>query len=330
MNDFNKTIDGGFLQSEHWQRFQQSLGRKVVKVEKEAGQALMIEHRLPLVGGYFFVPRGPIFVEDKKEQEMKDLIMGMMTAAKEYKVGWVRIEPQSLTEWKLIKRGLAGKYWLKKSKKDHQPAQTLMLNLQESEEKLLLQMKQKTRYNIRLAQKRGVEIFVFRLDKDVDNFCDLVQETAKRDRVVAHPRSYYKKMVQAIPEQALKIYFAKFQGKIIAAALVTYCGNVATYQHGASANQHRNVMAPYLLQWTAISEAKKQGYRRYDFGGLSVDEKGESQKKSWQGITKFKLGFCPQGGLVNFPGCYDIIINRNKYFLYRLLQGIKDLKRKLK
>lgn len=326
-NNENNT-DGGFLQSGHWMNFQKAVGRKVKMVENEGGRALMVEYQLPVVGGYFFVPRGPIIAGQCSKTGMKSLVEKMVSAAKEARCGWIRVEPQNDNDWQAVKNCLEADFSIVKSKKNHEPPQTLMLDLSRTEDELLSAMKPKTRYNIRLAEKRGVEIITSRRAEDIEIFCDMVEETARRDRVIAHPRSYYIKMLETIPDEALRLYLARFGEKIIAGGLISFAGGVATYQHGASSNEHRNVMAPYLLQWQAIKDAKNQGNLKYDFGGLRLEEKKEST--SWKGITRFKIGFCPQGGVVNFPGCYDIIINRKKYWLYRGLQAVKDTKKYIK
>ena len=149
---------------------------------------------------------------------------------------------------------------------------------------------------------------------------------AARQGIVAHPEEYYRKMIETLPEEMLKIYVAEFEGKIIAANLVLFFENTATYLHGASSNDNRNVMAPFLLQWQAILEAKERGCTRYDFGGI----KTVNSDNSWEGITNFKLGFSPNTKSIEFPGSYDIIINPRKYAVYRGLQRAKAFAVKFK
>ena len=115
----------------------------------------------------------------------------------------------------------------------------------------------------------------------------------------------------------LKIYVAEYDGNIIAANLILFFGDAATYLHGASGNEYRNVMAPYLLQWQAILDAKKAGYLKYDFGGVKMSG-------GWEGITKFKLGFSLNTKPVVFPGSYDIMIAPFRYWIYRGIQKIKS------
>jgi lipid II:glycine glycyltransferase (peptidoglycan interpeptide bridge formation enzyme) len=98
--------------------------------------------------------------------------------------------------------------------------------------------------------------------------------------------------------------------------------------HGASGNEHRNVMAPHILHWQAILDAKERGCRFYDFGGVKISNKEQAaigKSNSWEGITRFKLGFSQKTKPVVFPGSYDIVINQWRYWLYRTLQYIKAL-----
>lgn len=203
-----------------------------------------------------------------------------------------------------------------------QPKEILIVGISGSEEDLLAGMKQKTRYNVRLAEKKGVTVFASREEKYIEEFLRLVKVTAQRDKITAHPENYYRKMFEAIPQDVLKLYVAEYQGKIIAANLVLFFGRTATYLHGASDNIHREVMAPYLLQWQAMLDAKKAGYTQYDLGGVKT---GDARGKSWEGISRFKTGFAPDIEPTRFPGCYDIIIKPGRYNLYRTLQKLRRI-----
>ncbi len=332
--------DGGFLQSSYWQKFQERVGRKThdISASDENGElvawANIIEHTLPIVGKYFYVPRGPIIIQNSKfkiqnyKAKFKSFLDNLIKLADENSISWVRIEPASDEMLKFLRSNLKN-IKIKKSAVDMQPREILMLDISGSEEKILGEMKQKTRYNIRLAEKKGVKIFVSGEEKYIREFLRLIKITAKRDKITTHPDDYYRKMLEVIPSDILKLYVAEYEGKIIAANLVVFFGKTATYLHGASDNEHRNVMAPYLLQWQAIQDAKYAGCEKYDLGGvkkphpnpLLIKERGNS----WAGITKFKTGFVPNTKPVQFPGCYDIVLNPAKYNLYRILQKIKRI-----
>lgn len=313
-----------FLQSEEWRKFQESTGKRTSKVSSDEFWANIIEHKLPIVGKYFYIPKGPVVGIRNHETRIINELIGL---AKKESAGWIRIEPADEEILAKIKRTLCilghKVSKIKKAPHDMQPREILVIDIMKPEEQLLNEMKPKTRYNMRLAEKKGVKILSESraLGKQYfEEFLRLIKITCKRDGIVPHPENYYRKMVEIIPEDNLKLYAAEYQGKIIAANLVIFYGNTATYLHGASDNEHRNVMAPYLLQWRQIQDAKKAGYTKYNFGGVKTNS-----HSSWAGITKFKTGFSPNTKTTEFPGSYDIIINSFKYKIYRFLQKIKNI-----
>lgn len=315
---------GEFLQSRNWLKFQASVGRKVFCIESEFFLANIIEHSLPIAGRYFYIPRGPIF---NQNQIFKDTIskktQELIGLARENGVGWIRIEPETKEILDVIRESMRCN--IVKAPHDMQPKEIFVVDIAKSEEELLAMMKSKTRYNIRLAEKKDITI----IDAEggerseyLDEFLRLTGIMAKRNGIVAHPESYYQKMLEIIPGDILKLYVAQYQGKIIAANLVVFFENRCIYLHGASDDEYRNVMAPYLLQWRQIADAKKAGFVKYDFGGVKIDVLGG---KSWEGVTKFKTGFSPKTKATIFPGSYDIIIDRKRYWTYRILQKMKDI-----
>jgi len=342
--------DGGFLQSEYWRKFQESYGRKTHSISANDDQsepiafANIITHSLPAVGNYFYIPRGPVVqIPNSKHQipnkfqipnsKFQNFLKNLVNLAKEDNISWIRVEPNSKEELVLIRENLPSRVKIKKASVNIQPEEILMLDIAKSEEEeLLAQMKQKTRYNIRLAVKRGVKIISNIQypvpNKYIDEFLRLIKITSERDKITPHPENYYRKMFEVIPPEILKLYVAEYQGKIIAANLVLFFGRTATYMHGASDNIHREVMAPYLLQWQAMRDAKKAGCEKYDLGGVRTKKNLKSKiqnPNSWTGITRFKIGFAPNTEPIRFPGCYDIILRPVKYNLYRGLQKIKRL-----
>jgi lipid II:glycine glycyltransferase (peptidoglycan interpeptide bridge formation enzyme) len=210
---------------------------------------------------------------------------------------------------------------------DIQPSKTIMLDLSKSEEVLLATMHQKTRYNIRLAEKKGVTINNSPLERGaepgeagcvkVDGFEDfwrLMEKTSGRDGFTSHQKDYYEKLLQTAPEK-FKLFTAVYQDKIIAAGIFSFFGDTTTYLFGASDNEQRGVMAPYLLQWEIIKKAKAAGCKYYDFFG--VDE------KKWPGVTRFKHGF--SGEEIKYPGTFDVIFNKPSYQIYKILRTTRRL-----
>ena len=309
--------DGGFLQSDWWKRFQSSVGRKTLNIKGENFWANIIEHKLPLVGKYFYIPRGNIF--KIKDKDVRNYFDNLVILARENGAGWIRIEPASQEVLKITEKNVS--LPIVKAPHEMQPKELFIIDCTKSEEKLLAGMKPKTRYNIRLAEKKGVEIVVSKEKKYVDRFCELVEITSKRQGIKSHPKTHYQKMLEIIPEENIKLYNAEFEGKIIASNIVLFFENTVTYLHGASDDQYRNVMAPYLLQWRQIQDAKRFGAEGYDFGGVKTG----TADNNWAGITKFKQGFSPATATIEFPGAYDIIVNPLKYKAYLILRKLKSL-----
>jgi len=205
-----------------------------------------------------------------------------------------------------------------------QPKEILVIDIAKPEEELLAQMKAKTRYNIRLAIRNPqLTTRISSSKEDIDEFLRLIKITSQRNKITAHPESYYRKMMEVIPKDILRLYIAEFEGKTIVTNVVIHYGNTATYLHGASDDKYKNVMAPYLLQWKQIQDATSAGCAGYDFGGVKTEASKIKNLSDWTGITRFKIGFSPQTKPIEFPGSYDIVINRKKYYLYAIIQGIR-------
>jgi len=322
----DNSFEKNFLQSEQWRKFQESVGRKTFHLENDNFRANIILHTLPLVGRYFYLPRGPIMSCIMKHEAFSKQIQELIKLAKENKAGWIRIEPENEKILNLIKKNI--KYKTIKAPHDMQPKETFVIDIAKSEEEILAGMKSKTRYNIKLAEKKEVRIKKQEAGGEyVEDFLRLSKIMAERQGIVIHDESYYRKMFEVIPNAILKLYVAEYKGVIIVANIVIFYGDTCIYLHGASDDKYKNLMAPYLLQWQAIKDAKAVGYAKYDFGGVKIRSKNKearSKKNSWEGITRFKLGFSPNTETVEYPGCYDIIINQKKYWLYRTIQKIKS------
>jgi len=321
-NEFLIHNGGSFLQSFEWGEFQRGLGRKIWRIKNDNFQASVIRHTLPLGRSYLYCPRGPI-ITDNTQHTTNNFLSEIKKIAKTEKAIFLRVDPEWLVgegrEEMLKELGFA------KSFKEIQPKETLILDLTKSEEELLDGMHPKTRYNIRLAERHGVQILnpkseilnKFQTsnsnDQNFEEFWKLLQETTKRDKFKPHPKEHYQKLLELIPGASL--FLAEYQNKIIAANIVVFFGKQATYLHGASDFEFRNLMTPHLLQWRQILEAKKQGLTEYDFWG--IDE------KKWPGLTRFKKGF--GGKELEYIGSWDSVFDKKQYAAYKLLT--KFLKR---
>lgn len=320
-------IDGGFLQSTEWRNFQELTGRRTFVFKGARGYASIIEHTLPIIGRYWYMPRGPILETNQEaSNDVAELITKIIKKAKQERVNFIRFEPaneECLKMWVTHSKP----FLTKKLSFTVQPKELLVIDIEASGDALLSRMKSKTRYNIRLAQKKGVVVRTSSRTEDIEAFCDLVEETAKRDGIVSHPRAYYTKMFQSLPQSMIQLYIAEYQGKILAASSIIFFGEYATYLHGASSNYSREVMAPYLLQWQQICDAKKRGCKKYDFGGVNTNN---TVVNTWQGITRFKQGFSQGTDTLHSLGAYDTAVSPFWYRCYAFAQLIKKFLRKVK
>ncbi len=320
--------DGGLLQSEVWRHFQAAFGRETVHVVGENFWANGIVHELPWVGKYLYFPRGPVINDTPVSRfDFQEAGKQLVQTGKNVGARWLRIEPQSADELKQWQTVFGRK--IVKAPYDVQPKEIMMVDITPEEETLLANMKPKTRYNIRLAEKRGVKVFVSRERRHQEAFLGLIRATTGRKGIAAHPRAYYENFFTVFPDEMRQLFVAEYKGEVVAANLVCFFGETATYLHGGSGDAHRDVMAPYLLQWEQMKQAKARGCTRYDLGGVHSQLAASSKRpvsNSWEGITKFKIGFAPQAAITVFPGTYDVALDSLHTTLYRLFQILRRLK----
>ncbi len=282
-----------FLQSDLWLEFQRKIGRSVFKVNN----INIISHELPINKLFLYSPRVSTI------DDFDGFIEKIKTIAKRENAIFFKAEFENK-----IDENLLDKYNFKKSN-NIQPLQTIILDLAKTEEELLNQMHPKTRYNINLAQKKGIKIKTGKTDDDFDRFWKLMQDTSQRDNFKSYSRAYYEEMLEI---SGVELFLAEYQNEAIVANIVVFYEDQAIYLHGASSYEHRNLMAAPLLQWHQIQEAKRIGCKTYDFWGIN--------EQKWPGVTRFKRGF--GGQEITYPGAYDLVFRPMWYKLYKLAKRI--------
>lgn len=264
----------------------------------------VISYKLIFNLHYAYSPRGPILANGLDEEEYRDVMDAIISFIKE----------RGFIFWRFESSREAPVHLSNKPVKPIQPRKTMAVKLKYPLEDILANMHQKTRYNIRLAKKKGVSIREGKEEKDFQAFWKLINDTKDRDAFSIHGKEHYHRLFSA-PSDFIKLLVAQYKGEIIAAGLFCFYGNRATYLHGASSNEHRNVMAPFLLQWGAISLAKDSGYSVYDFYGIDEDR--------WPGVTRFKRGF---GGFeFDYPGTFEYPLSKSGYYIFQTLKSLKKL-----
>lgn len=182
-----------------------------------------------------------------------------------------------------------------------QPVRTIMLDLSPEPTVLLGRMKEKWRYNIRLAGRRGVTIREASSEDDVRSWYNLLRETSERDRFGIHTLDYYLRCWRIFaPRQQLRLFLAEHDGQLLGGIFVALFARQAIYLYGASSSEQRSLMPNYLLQWHAILWARAQGASTYDFWGIPATD---NENELMAGVYRFKRGW--GGRAARFVGCYE-------------------------
>ena len=319
---------GHILQSSQWGRLKEQFGWQVTRVAIQnrnqwlAGAQVLFRPTPLGLRTIAYVPKGPI-TDWADEEATHALLDALHRLCRQNRAIFLKIEPDvpenSALAQRLIDLGFHP------SPQTIQPRCTILLDLTPDLEDILARMKPKTRYNIRLAARRGVTVREGTVE-DLPEFYRLMQITSQRDRFGIHSRSYYETAHRLfVPPKLARLFLATYEGKVLAGIMVFALGQRAWYMYGASSNEHRNLMPNYLLQWEAIRWAKGRGCLTYDLWGIPDEEEeileSEFTKRSdglW-GVYRFKRGF--GGQVVHYLGAYDYVYSPPLYWLYNKLMA---------
>ncbi|MEK7473563.1 MAG: peptidoglycan bridge formation glycyltransferase FemA/FemB family protein [Patescibacteria group bacterium] len=317
-----------FTQSWAWGELQKSVGRNVERYfiakdeSSEPVAALQLVHMArPFVGGYWLAPRGPVFGAGDKEQRAESSIQILEFLAEELALPagvFIRLEPVLLASDTSPAGGQVSHLTSFIPHRSYNPATTILVDLKKSEDELLAAMHQKTRYNVRVAERHGVTVRAG-TDEEIGTFLRLTKETEERDKFSAPDFSYLEKTYRVMAKAGIaRLRVAEYKREPLAMSMEMTYGDAVTYLHGASSSRHRNVMAPFTLHWEAIRAAKSEGKKIYDFWGCNPEDINDANyKPSWEGITRFKLGW--GGARVSLVGTFDVAC---KPWLYNMLKSV--------
>ena len=302
---------GNFAQSYLWGKQKPMWLWKAIAVRGDDGRlkgtmAVMIR-KMPLVGRtLMYACRGPVCDLDDRET-FAQLLEGARALAKTHKSYVIKIDPDvpsSNTDFAGMLRSFG--FRSKEGGKNFeaiQPRYVFRLNVEgKTEEEVQAGFHQKWRYNIRVAQKKGVEVKICGKEM-VPAFADLMLTTGVRDGFVTRQPEYFAAMLDNLGEHC-RLYMAFHEGQPIAGTLAIHYGDKVWYLYGASSNEHRNLMPNYLLQWRMIQWAVETGCRVYDFRGVSGNV---SEDNPLYGLFRFKQGF--GGEFTEFVGEADLVLS---------------------
>jgi len=302
-----KHPDFSFLQSNFWSEFREKVGWKTWKIgvfedgEIIAGTVVM-KFATSSDTNFLYIPEGPLLpYQNKKAPEYWELMINMieekLVDKGKVNTSHLRMEPRIEQQPDFFNDFI-------KATSSFEPRNTLLIDLTQTEEGLLKAMHTKARYNIKLAQKHGVQVREGINEKNSKEFLELYQSTVGRKKFPFKQQFYFEKLLPLLErENAGTIFVAEYEKTPLAAALVIFSGERATYFFGGSSMLFRSIMAPYLLHWEIIRHAKKSGYIRYDFWGVSP--KPVPSDHPWKTITAFKEKF--GGKRVDFVPTLDKI-----------------------
>jgi len=284
------------FQSDIWQEYEESLGHTTFRISCDKTSAFLVKLPLYKDKNYLYCPRGPVCSKEgwhlflKKAEEI---------ALRENCV-FLRVEPYSFPNGITSELKFHTVTPYSPLSRQFSPMDTQILDISKRDDDLLLEMKPKWRYNIKLAYRKGVTVRMSNKLEDIKTFHEM--------SVAMHDRGYtpfdiehYERLLYTLTRgKHIKLYIAEYQKKPLSMILVTHFGEVATYLHGASSDEYRDFMPNHLAQWEAILDAKRAGCTVYDFWGVAPENQ---EGHSWAGITRFKKGF--GGETVHFPGAFD-------------------------
>lgn len=301
-----------FTQSWQWGDVLIGEGKKIERLAVIEGgvvlaQAQIIYSNLVFGWKYAYCPNGPVIIKNEDE-----IYKALIKYLKQKGCIFFRVEPEKFSDNRIAEKSI-----------ELNPPATLILDLNKTETDLLGGMHQKTRYNINLAVKKDIKIIN---KKDFQIFWNLMKETGKRDEFKLHGEGHYRQILNSNLSYQLT---AMFEDKPVACIVCIGFGDTFSYLYGASDYNYRNLMTPYLLQWEGIKFAKSLDFKYYDFFGVAPKTNGKAEeyesdpKHQYAGVTRFKLGF---GGVpYETTGTWDIIIEKNKYNLYKFLRRLRRL-----
>ncbi len=281
--------------------------------------ALVLRRAIPRTGRtFFYLPRGPI-LDWQRPGAAEAMVARLRELAGPHKAVFIKIDPTVPDETPGVKEKLAALgFTPSPDASGHfggtQPRCNMKLSLEGSLDDIQARFHQKWRYNIRLAQKKGVEVRSDTSRDDLEIFHSIYRTTANRNEFTGRPLSYFQKMWNALYAAGLmKLFLTLHDGKPLSGAICFLLPPQCWYVYGASSNESRNLMPNHLMQWTMIQWAKENGCNLYDFRGVPDPSQSEIPPAE-EGLVRFKTGFGAE--MVRYVGEYDLPLNKNWYWLW--------------
>ena len=319
LSDWNRFLsshpDAHLLQTGEWGELKSAFGWKPVRILTGNIGVQILFRQLPLGFTIGYIP---------KANPDTSLWGEIAAVCKQNRAIFLKLEPDM---WESQDSALMTNYpLLIPSPHNIQPPRTIIVDIKDSEAEILARMKQKTRYNIRLAEKKGATV---RAWEDIESFHKMMLLTGSRDGFGVHSCEYYRRAYDLLhPKRMGELLLAEYAGKPLAALFVAGHGTRAYYLYGSSTDEERNRMPTYLLQWEAMKWARAQGCEEYDLWGVpdeeetALEENFEKRTDGLWGVYRFKRGF--GGQLKRALQAMDRVYNPLLYRAYLQLVGNRE------
>ena len=317
---------GSLLQTTAWARLKNQFGWRSQRVwlrldgKLIAGAQILIRSAALGLMRVAYIPHGPL-VNWQDEEQLGVLFNQIDHAAYDLGAGLLKLEPLlwrgefSAEDWE----SLCQRFNCLPNASTIQPPRTLVVDLTPPEEEILARMKQKTRYNIRLAARKEISVRSGS-ESDIPVFNQLIQETAMRNEFGVHSPQYYRDAFDLFAPDDVAMFIAEYMGTPLSAVMVFSHGSRAAYLYGASSSRERQRMPNYAVQWAAMRWAKDKGFTAYDlwgvpdFDGETLEAEFKNRSDGLWGVYRFKRGF--GGELLRTVGTADRVYNSLVYKLY--------------
>lgn len=299
------------LQSWEWGEARKQMGIRVVRLAEFTNEILgnvyqMTLHKIPYTHFQIgYIPRSVV--------PSIELLTFLQDFGKQHNIIFIKFEPNSVEKSQIPST-------LVQSAHPLFPNWTMVLDLTQSEEVLFSQLKSKTRYNIRLAEKKGVTVKESSNDVGYQDFEKLYFETTKRQHYYGHTKSYHRIIWETLKNKLAHILIAYYENKPLAAYELFLFNNTLYYPYGGTSLEYRNLMGANLLMWEAIKLGKHLGASKFDMWGAMGP--GYDENHPWAGFTRFKEGY--NAKFTEMVGSYDLILKPAAYKLYTTAHKLRN------
>jgi lipid II:glycine glycyltransferase (peptidoglycan interpeptide bridge formation enzyme) len=312
------------LQTGEWGELKSAFGWKAVQMITGNVGVQILFRKLPLGLTVGYIPKPVIsnqllLIGNSFWEEMDSI-------CRQHRAIFLKLEPDLWEDSLSEKFSQITNSKLRISPHNIQPPRTIIVDIRGNEDEIFARMKQKTRYNIRLAKKKGVTV---RTWDDIASFHKMMLLTGQRDGFGVHSCEYYQRAYDLIhPKQMGELFLAEYEEKPLAALFVARNGNRAYYLYGASTDEERSRMPTYFLQWEAMKWAKARGCEEYDLWGVPDEDEAtleanfEKRHDGLWGVYRFKRGF--GGKLKRAVQAMDRVYNPLLYWVYLKFIGNRD------